>query len=129
MAAPPFQHLKSHTHRDVLVLTLTSPEIGSDDLADAVRREVLTACTGAGCKKVALDFQHVHYLASPGIRFLLAVRRHFQETGGRLVLCSLQPLIADVLNTARLINTGGSTPPCLFETAADLSAGMAHLGA
>jgi anti-anti-sigma factor len=128
MAAPPYQHVKSRTNRDVLVLTLTAPEIGTDDLAEAVRREVLAACTAADLKKVALDFQHVHYIASPGIRFLLAVRRHFQEAGGRLVLCSLNPLTADVLNTARLINTAGSTPPCLFETADDVAAGITRLG-
>jgi anti-anti-sigma factor len=129
MAAPLFQHLKSQTDGDVLVLTLTSPEIGSDDLAEAVRREVIAACTAAGLKKVAIDFQQVSYIASPGIRFLLAVRRHFQETGGKLVLCALHPLIAEVLNTARLINTAGSTPPCLFDTASDVATGISRLGA
>src|ERR1700737_1379244 len=103
MAEPEYRYLKKHLDQNVLVLTITTPELCGDELADAMRQELLAAVTPSGAQKVAVDFQQVTYIASPGIRLLLGFRRHFQDTGGKLILCSLNPLITDVLNTARLI--------------------------
>jgi len=127
MAEPEFRYLDKRLDQNVLVLTITAPELCGDELADAMRQELLAAVTPSGAQKVALDFQQVTYIASPGIRLLLGFRRHFQDMGGKLILCSLNPLITDVLNTARLINTTGSSPPALFDTAADVPAGIARL--
>jgi len=123
------RYLEKHVDQDVLVLTLTTPELCGDDLAEAMRRELLAAVSPSRAQNVALDFRQVDYMASPGIRVLLALRRHFQDAGGKLILCSLNPLLTDILNTTRLINTTGSFPPALFETAADVPAGIARLNA
>ena len=127
MAAPTFQHLDTRLDQDVLVLTFTSKDLCDEDAVEAVRQELLTAVDSGDTRKAVLDFQHVTYIASPGIRLLLGFRRHFQTRGGRLVLCALAPLISDVLNTARLISAAGSTLPVLFETAPDVPAGIARL--
>src|SRR5437588_12828303 len=98
MAEPGFRYLNKRLDQDVVGLTLTAPELCGDEMADALRLELLAAVTPSGAQKVALDFQQVTYIASPGIRLLLGFRRHFQDVGGQLILCSLNPLITDVLN-------------------------------
>ena len=127
MAEPKFRYLTRRMDQDVLVLTITAPELNSDELTDAMRQELLQAVSPTTAPKVALDFQKVTYIASPGIRLLLGFRRHFRDMSGRLILCCLNPMIADVLNTVRLINTTSSSLPVLFETAPDVATAIARL--
>jgi anti-anti-sigma factor len=129
MAEPQYQYVTKRLDQDVLVVTITTTELSGDEWIDAMRQELLEAVAPSVTRKVALDFKNVTYIASPGIRLLLGFRRHFQDMGGRLILCSLNSLIADVLNTARLIGPAGSSPPPLFETAPDVPAGIARLNA
>lgn len=129
MAEATFQHLRPCLEQDVLVLTLTMPELSTDDDTEALRHELVRAASDSSSRLAVLDFHSVTFIASPGIRALLGFRRHFIEHGGRLVLCRLGEPIRDVLNTARLIGAAGSSPPVLFETAPDLATGIAYLKA
>lgn len=119
--------LQKRMEQDVLVLTVTAPEFGDDESAAAVQQELLAAVTPSQPRKVALDLQNVQYIASAGIRLLLTFRRQFHGSGGRLVLCSLNGMITNVLHTARLIGTSDSSLPSLFETAPDAAAAVARL--
>src|SRR5713226_6172022 len=107
MAEAQFQHIQSHTEQGVLALTLIDRQLRSYALADALRQEFLAAVDQAGAQKVVLDFRNSEYLTSTGIRPLLSLRRHLQ--GGRLVLCNLAPMIAEVLQATRLISTSSSS--------------------
>ncbi len=127
MAESRFQHLQHFVDQDVLVLMLTLSELSDDDTTDKLRQEMQNAVAAAGAKRVVVDLQRTSYIASPGIRALLGFRRHFVEQGGRLILCHVNDLIHDVLNTARLIGATGSSPPVLFETAPDRASGIAYL--
>jgi len=126
MAEPAYQHLRSSTQKDVLVLTMTDSRIQGDVLADALRDELLHAVKESGLKKIVLDLRPVSYISSAAFRPLLSLRRHLQETGGRFVLCNLSPHVADVFEVTRLISTSQSTP-APFETAADVPAAIACL--
>ena len=127
MAKASLPSLAKRLDQEVLVLTITAPEFCDDESAGAMRQELLAAVAPAQTRKVVLDFQYVQYIASAGIRLLLNFRRQFHSSGGRLVLCSLNGLISNVLNTARLIGTSDSSLPALFETAPDVSAAIARL--
>jgi len=122
-----FQHLDCLLSEDVLILTVTTAELCGDDATDAVRQEMVRAACDSHAKQAVVDLKNVTYMASPGIRALLGFRRQFLDQGGRIVVCGLNQLIQDVLNTARLIGATGSSPPALFETARDVAAAIAFL--
>src|SRR5438445_11393263 len=124
MAEAQFKHIQCHVEQGVFVVNLLDKQLRGDELGDALRQELIAAVNEAGTQRVVLDFKDVDYLSSSGIRPLLSLRRHLQ--GGRLVLCNLGPMIADVLHATRLISTSGSsTVP--FEAAPDLATAIARL--
>jgi anti-sigma B factor antagonist len=120
------RHYIRRTDNGVLVLTLTDPKLHGDDLADSISAELMSVVTAANATKVALDFSRVEAITTPCMRPLLTLRRHLREHNGRVVICSLQPLVAEVLSVTRLISTGGAGP-VPFETAPDVPAAVALL--
>src|SRR5256885_14175945 len=107
MPEPTYRHLKARTEQGVLVLTLNTPELHGDQMADELREELLDATTGA--QKVVLDFQPMGFMSSVGFRPLLSLRRKLLEAGGQLVFFNLGPAILDVLHTTRTIRTSRSS--------------------
>jgi anti-anti-sigma factor len=124
--APGPAHLTATVHQDVLVLTITEEQVQGDELADALRQEMLDAVATAGVMKVAFDFRDVRYLGSAGFRPLLSVYRKLQGQGGRMVFCNLAPEVAEVFLITRLATTSRSTV-APFEIAPDLPAALARL--
>ena len=53
-------------------------------------------------RQIAVDMSGVSFLASIGIRALLTAARAQVNRGGRLVLCSLQPMVKKVVSTAAI---------------------------
>jgi anti-sigma B factor antagonist len=127
MSEPPFHYyLRSAVDQGVLVLTILEKQLRGDDLADAMRQELILAVEHYGIVRVVLDFQNVEYLSSAGIRPLLGLHRHLKDKNGRMVLCNLPPIVKDTLNTLRLIGTSRSSA-IPFETAADVPSAVASL--
>jgi anti-anti-sigma factor len=126
MTEPRYRHVQAATDQGVLVLTVTTPKLQGDELIDAVSEDIFAAVDRDGARKVALDLSHLTYTTSAGLRALLALRRHLNEKGGRVVLCGLGEMVADVLNTTRLISTSGSSS-ALFEAEPDVPAAVALL--
>ncbi len=105
-----------------LVLTLTTPQVRSDEVADSLRDEFVAALDSSGLKKVVLDYRRVVFVSSAGLRPLIRVRRKVQELGGQLRICGLTPHVAEVFRTTRIF----STP---FEVQPDLPAALASFAA
>jgi anti-anti-sigma factor len=118
--------LKSRSEQGILVLTVTEPHLRGDALVNALRDELLAAVNGASAPRVILDFRPVAVLCSEGFRPLLSLRRRIQEQGGRLVLCNLAPLVAQVFQATRLVTTPRSSA-AVFEVQPDLAAALASL--
>jgi anti-anti-sigma factor len=59
-------------------------ETGFDELLDA------------GARKVVADFGDSEYVSSAGLRVFLTVLKYLEKNDGRIVLCGLQPFVADV---------------------------------
>ncbi len=114
MAPTNYHYLTARTERGILVLTITQARIQGDDVADALRREMLEAVETSGIHRVVIDFQNAQYISSAAFRPLLALRRKIQPLGGRIMLCNLSPVIGDIFYTTRLISDDGSITP-LFE--------------
>lgn len=119
-----FRHHTSRIEQDVLVIRLTESRLQGDDLADDLNEEMLATVTGTASTCVALDLQEVESLSTACLRPLLNLRKDLQSKGGRLVLCNLHPLVAEVLSATRLISTSNGGPAPL-DTADDVPAAIA----
>jgi anti-anti-sigma factor len=126
MTQPTFHHIQRHTDRGVLVLTLNDAEVRGDELAAALRDELLAAVGDAA--SVVLDMRYVTYLSSVAFRPLLALYQQLKDRGGRIVLCNLSRSVAEVMHLMRLTSTSHSSGSP-FEEKPDLDAALTALAA
>jgi anti-anti-sigma factor len=129
MSASPsgrYDHLHVSRQGDVLVLTFTDPELAGDEVVHAVRIELLAAVADAGASKVVLDLQHVTYLGSAMFRPFLTLKSRLEEKGGRIILCGLRPMLAEVFRVTRLIASHPSLP-AVFTSEPDVGAAVVQL--
>jgi anti-anti-sigma factor len=121
-------YLQTSLDQGVLVLAVTRPRIQGEEAANAMREEILAAVKQAGTDKVVVDLQKTSYMSSVAFWPLLALRRHLQQHGGRLLLCGLNEDIEDLFRTTRMIGSGasGDAP---FQFAPDRPAAVALLSA
>lgn len=54
-------------------------------------------CINNGWHKILLDFHNVDYLSSAGMRMLLATTKKLKTLSGKLVVCSVNVNVMDVL--------------------------------
>jgi anti-anti-sigma factor len=118
--------LKGRSEQGVLILVVTEPHLRGDALVNALRDELLAAVSGAPAPRVILDFRPVAVLCSEAFRPLLSLRRRVQELGGRLVLCNLGPVVAQVFQATRLVGPNRSSS-ATFDVQPDLAAALASL--
>jgi anti-sigma B factor antagonist len=73
----------------------------SDNAAAAATLETLL---GADCfaSQVTLDLNHVDFIDSSGIGWLLGAHRRFRSAGGGLVLHSIPPVVRQTLKVLRM---------------------------
>jgi anti-anti-sigma factor len=121
-----FKHLLQQFEDGAVVLTVTVTHLRGDDLADALRAEMLDALAHSGTARVVVDLQQVESLSSVAFRPLLSLLKQVRSAGGRLVLCGLRPDVASVFHITRMISTSGSAA-APFEQAADVPAALAAL--
>jgi anti-anti-sigma factor len=128
MADSQFRLLRISTQGDVLVLTITEPQVEGDTVAQALQRELLAAVNAADARKVVVDFQNVRYISSVAFAPLLSLRRHMQGVNGRFLVCGLTSMVGDIFYTTKMVNPNGTfTAP--FEMQQDVSAAVAALSA
>lgn len=109
----------------VLVLTITREYLEGDEMSRSLRTALLQAVSSAKTHDIVLDFHRTRYVSSLVFPPLLSLRRKLQEIGGRLLLCGLSNVVADVFHTTRLITRDGSFEP-VFEIAVDVPAAIAQ---
>ncbi len=126
MAEPNYRLLDVNAEGDVLVLTITEPQVEGDQVAQELQRELMAAATAANTCKVIIDFRNVRYISSVAFAPLLALRRHLNDSGGRLLLCGLSSMVGDIFYTTKMVSPAGTfTAP--FEMQADVPAALAAL--
>ena len=123
MSQPRYRHLQTRMEQGVLVLTPTPARLEGDAMAQSMVEETQAAVAHADAKKVVLDMEHVEFLTSANFRPLLGLRKKLHEVGGRMALCSLSPVVAEIFHTTRLIGSTGA----LFEVEPDVEAAVARL--
>jgi anti-anti-sigma factor len=127
MLEPHYHHLKTATDRSVLVLTVTTPLLLDEGVADALRADLLAALAAhPDSTKVVLDCRHVRSLAEPAFRPLISLSRAVHQRDGHLLLCGLSPLVAEVLRVSDLLaNRPGDHAP--FEAEDELPSAVSRL--
>lgn len=126
MPDAPRLHLTTSLQEGVLVLTITDRQVEGEEVPEAIRQEMLSAVEQTGVTKVVVNFANTRLISSAAFRPLLAVRRKLLESGGRLVLCGLSPVIGDVFYTTRMMDaTGSASAP--FELKDDVPSAVAYL--
>ena len=124
----PPRYVQARTTPEALVLTVTEPRLNGDAIANALRHELLAAVASVHRPRVVLDLRPVLSLSSTALRPLMALQRDIRDKGGALVLCNLSRVVAEVLNTTRLIGMGRSSS-APFQVAPDLATAVAALSA
>jgi anti-anti-sigma factor len=123
-AHPPY--LQSNVDRGVLVLTITRQQIEGEDMAQALRQEMLATVASSGVNKVIIDLQHTLYVSSIAFWPLLALRKELQREGGRLLICGLTGAVKDVFYTTKMVSADGSSG-APFEMTEDVQAALARM--
>jgi anti-anti-sigma factor len=126
MPTPPKSQLTKSLHQGVLVLTALEPQLQGDRQITAFRRELDEAVAQSGAKHVVLDLRNVKALSSAAFRPLLSLRHTLEARGGRLALCHLTPVVAEVFQATRTIG-GNRTSPASFDVQPTLAAAVAGL--
>ena len=122
MSEPVFKHVIC----PVVVVKVMEGQIKGDTLADDLRAEFLALATQTEAVHFVLDFQSVTYVASAGIRPLLALNRYLKDKGRRMILCNLHRDVREVLEVTRLLSTSGTTP-VTFEAQPDVPTAISVL--
>jgi anti-anti-sigma factor len=110
----------------LVVLRVNEPQMMGDEVADAVRGELLSVYQHSGAVHAVVDMAQVQYLASAGIRCLLGLLAAVRRRGGRLLLCNLTAPVEEVLLVTRLVGSNGGTP-APFEQHPDVRGAVASL--
>jgi anti-anti-sigma factor len=124
--SPPYERLGATRHQDILVLTLLDAELATDEVVHGLRTELLAAVHDEAVCKVVLDLQNVRYLGSAALRPFLVVKQQLQKRGGRVILCGLAPMLAEVFRVTRLIDQDSALPG-FFESVGDVSSALRRL--
>jgi anti-anti-sigma factor len=77
------------------VTLVTLPARVDTTSAGEVEAEIRRLLDG-GARKIAADFSGNEYVSSAGLRVFLSVLKSLEKEGGTMVLCAMQPFVADV---------------------------------
>jgi anti-anti-sigma factor len=84
-------------HEDIAVLGVKGRlDVSSSKLLE----ERLLAVTGAGTNRIVVDCSELSYISSSGLQVLLLAAIRAKDARGKIVLCSLQDQIKQVLDVA-----------------------------
>ncbi len=119
-------YLEAESTRGVLVLTVTRNQIEGEDMAAALKEELLAAVAAHGLNKVVLDLKNTRYVSSIAFWPLLTLRRQLAEQGGQLIICGLTGAVEEVFTTTKMVSSSGATN-APFEMAPDREAAIARL--
>ncbi|GIW79838.1 MAG: hypothetical protein KatS3mg105_1645 [Gemmatales bacterium] len=119
-------YLKREVDRGVVVLTLLTPQLQSDELAKSVHQELMLSVASIDEPRVVLDFEAVKTISATGLRSILNFRKYIRQRQGRLLLCGLSFEVADVFFTTRVVSTSTSSI-IPFAISPDKATAVSHL--
>jgi anti-anti-sigma factor len=87
--------METRTEGDITVVVMVPRfDAYTASEVEAAFRDLITK----GAKKIVCDFSQTVYVASAGLRVLLANAKTLQKSGGQIVLASLKPYVQEVFD-------------------------------
>ena len=118
-----YRHLKGRTENGVLVITLTIPQLLDDVVEEGLLQELLLVTTASEAGNVIVDLQQVKAASTAALKPLLGLHESIKQRSGRLLVCGLSPMVAEVFHLAELIRTEDKAPGP-FEAAPDVDTAL-----
>lgn len=87
-----------------------TPQGRIDGATAGALEAALLAAIDADVPRLVLDLAQVEYMSSAGLRVVVLVGKRLKQRGGRLVLCSLQPLVQEVFEVSGLLGMVAVAP-------------------
>ena len=95
-------NLEREDEGDITIVRVKTPQLSDDASTRDIFNSVSLLVSELGRHKIVLNLQQVQYIDSLTLGKLVMLNRRTQAAGGGLVLCHLQPVPDDTLETTHL---------------------------
>ncbi|MFO1042872.1 MAG: STAS domain-containing protein [Planctomycetaceae bacterium] len=86
----------------VVVAHISRQNLSEEENIEELGQEFTRLVEYFGCRLLAVDMQSVNLITSAALGKLISLHRNLHRRDGRLVICGVHGMVADVLQTARL---------------------------
>ncbi len=97
-------YFQLHSDGELAVATFAVPRLTDEDNVEQLGHELNAIVDKLQCRRVILDLKSVEYATSSVIGKWIMLHRKLDREGGKMVLCGINPTLADILGTAKLLN-------------------------
>ncbi len=84
-------------------IVIVAPLGRIDSTTSAALEQHLAGLTGAGARRIVVDFAGVDYISSAGLRVLLALAKRMRDVHGQLALCAMSDSVKQVFALAGFV--------------------------
>lgn len=93
-----------------MVLAITRDQLTDEENLEQFDQELVSLVDNYQVRRIVLDMQAVRYMTSSAIGKLISLHRRLARNEGRLVICSLQPEVEQILDTSHLLGYFSVSP-------------------
>jgi len=87
---------------DVTVVNFTDRKILDEQNIQIIGEQLFSLVDELGRRKLLLNFGNVEYMSSAALGKLITLNKKVQASGGRLILCNIDPQIREVFEITKL---------------------------
>src|SRR5579884_1436972 len=87
---------------DVTVVNFIDKKILDEQTIQTIGDQLFSLVDESGRRKILLNFGNVEYLSSAALAKFITLNRKVSQSGGRLVLCDIDPQIREVFEITKL---------------------------
>ena len=87
---------------DVTVVNFTDKKILDEQNIQVIGEQLFSLVDELGRRKILLNFSNVEYLSSAALGKLITLNKKVNGSGGKLILCNIDPTIYEVFEITRL---------------------------
>lgn len=100
--APTYFSLESDG--ELAVARFAVPRLTDEDNIEQLGHELIAIVEKLQHRRVILDLKSIEYATSSVIGKWIMLHRKLDREGGKMVLCGVNPTLADILGTAKLLD-------------------------
>lgn len=101
-AQPRRRRLEVEDIGDVTVVNFTDKKILDEQNIQVIGEQLFSLVDDLGRRKILLNFSNVEYLSSAALGKFITLNKKVNASGGRLILCNIDPQIYEVFEITKL---------------------------